>query len=91
MSTNPAQSDAPLDDEAGTPAVRARARRRSKQRRRAANVAGLLVGLLLTGVLYSLFAPANAAEDEGSVSHVQRFSDSRHARADEPRIESRAR
>jgi ubiquinol-cytochrome c reductase cytochrome c subunit len=45
------------------PAVAARARRRSKQRRRLGNVAGLLAGLILTGVLYSAFAPANAADD----------------------------
>jgi ubiquinol-cytochrome c reductase cytochrome c subunit len=63
--SNP-QSDAPLDDAGpgtGSPAVRARARRRSKQRRRLANVAGLLAALVLTGALYSVFAPAQAAED----------------------------
>jgi ubiquinol-cytochrome c reductase cytochrome c subunit len=63
VSTSTVPSDAPLDDDAVTPAARARSRRRSKQRRRLANVAGLLVGLLLTGVLYSLFSPAQAAED----------------------------
>jgi ubiquinol-cytochrome c reductase cytochrome c subunit len=47
------------------PAAAARARRRSKQRRRVGNAAGLMAGLVLTGVLYSAFAPANAA-DEGS-------------------------
>jgi ubiquinol-cytochrome c reductase cytochrome c subunit len=46
----------------GGPAAAARARRRSKQRRRAGNAAGLLAGLILTGVLYSAFAPANAAD-----------------------------
>jgi ubiquinol-cytochrome c reductase cytochrome c subunit len=45
------------------PAAAARARRRSKQRRRFGNVAALLVGLFLTGALYSAFAPANAADD----------------------------
>jgi ubiquinol-cytochrome c reductase cytochrome c subunit len=64
VSTPTVKSDAPHDDDAGTPAGRARARRRTKQRRRIANVAGLLVGLILTGVLYSLFAPAYAAEDD---------------------------
>jgi ubiquinol-cytochrome c reductase cytochrome c subunit len=63
VSTPIVKADALLDDDAGTPEGRARARRRSKQRRRLANVAGLLVGLILTGVLYSVFAPANAAED----------------------------
>jgi ubiquinol-cytochrome c reductase cytochrome c subunit len=66
--TNP-HSDAPLDTDdagtAGTPAVRARVRRRSRQRRRLANVAGLMVALILTGAMYSVFAPAQAA-DEGS-------------------------
>jgi ubiquinol-cytochrome c reductase cytochrome c subunit len=47
----------------GEPARRARVRRRSKHRRRLANVAGLMVGLVLTGALYSVFAPAHAAED----------------------------
>jgi ubiquinol-cytochrome c reductase cytochrome c subunit len=66
--TNP-QSDAPLD-EAG-PASRARARRRSKQRRRLGNVAGLMVGLVLTGVMYSVFAPAQAADDGSSESAAE--------------------
>jgi ubiquinol-cytochrome c reductase cytochrome c subunit len=66
--TNP-QSDVPLDG-AG-PASRARARRRSKQRRRLGNVAGLLVGLILTGVLYSVFAPAHAADDGTSESAAE--------------------
>ena len=47
----------------GTPASAARVRRRSKQRRRLANVAGLLAALVLTGVGYSAVAPANAADD----------------------------
>ena len=47
----------------GAPARRARARRRSKHRRRLANVAGLMTGLVLTGALYSVFAPAPAADD----------------------------
>jgi ubiquinol-cytochrome c reductase cytochrome c subunit len=63
--TNP-QSE-PVHNEAGSadgdPARRARARRRSKHRRRLANVAGLVTGLILTGALYSVFAPAQAAED----------------------------
>jgi ubiquinol-cytochrome c reductase cytochrome c subunit len=46
------------------PAAAARARRRSKQRRRLGNAAGLLAGLVLTGVLYSAFAPANAADGD---------------------------
>jgi ubiquinol-cytochrome c reductase cytochrome c subunit len=49
---------------AGTPAAAARDRRRSKQRRRLANVAGLMAALVLTGVGYSAVAPgANAADD----------------------------
>jgi ubiquinol-cytochrome c reductase cytochrome c subunit len=64
--TNP-QSDASPGDAAeaapGRPAVRARARRRSKQRRRLANVAGLMSALVLTGTLYAVFAPAQAADD----------------------------
>src|SRR5215207_8384165 len=47
----------------GAPARRARARRRSKHRRRLANVAGLMTALVLTGALYSVFAPAQAADD----------------------------
>jgi ubiquinol-cytochrome c reductase cytochrome c subunit len=65
--TNP-QSDARLD---AAPAARARARRRSKQRRRLANVAGLLTGLILTGALYSVFAPAQAADDGASESAAE--------------------
>jgi ubiquinol-cytochrome c reductase cytochrome c subunit len=60
--TNP-QSEVPLCD--GNPAALARARRRSKHRRRLANVAGLMTALVLTGALYSVFAPAQAAEDTG--------------------------
>jgi ubiquinol-cytochrome c reductase cytochrome c subunit len=63
--TNP-QSEAAPDEggtTAGDPARRARARRRSKSRRRVANVAGLMVALVLTGALYSVFAPAQAADD----------------------------
>jgi ubiquinol-cytochrome c reductase cytochrome c subunit len=61
--TNP-QSDAvsPDVDTATTgPVARARARRRSKHRRRVANVAGLMASLVLTGALYSVFSPAQAA------------------------------
>jgi ubiquinol-cytochrome c reductase cytochrome c subunit len=54
-----ADGDAVTED----PARRARARRRSKQRRRLANVAGLMTALVLTGALYSVFAPAQAADD----------------------------
>lgn len=45
------------------PADRARVRRRSKQRRRLANVAGLMSALILTGALYSVFSPAQAADE----------------------------
>ena len=68
MSTTNPQSDARLD---AAPAARARARRRSKQRRRLANVAGLLTGLILTGALYSVFAPAQAADDGASESAAE--------------------
>jgi ubiquinol-cytochrome c reductase cytochrome c subunit len=68
--TNPqsdAMSDAKVSDAKGPdsvgPAARARARRRSKARRRLANVAGLLAALILTGAMYSVFAPAQAADD----------------------------
>ncbi|MGR6963565.1 cytochrome bc1 complex diheme cytochrome c subunit [Geodermatophilus sp. URMC 61] len=74
-SLNP-QSDAPSDDTTpcgrrrwsrrpaiGSPAAAARARRRSKQRRRVANVAGLMAALVLTGTLYSALAPAQATEE----------------------------
>ncbi|TFV65259.1 UNVERIFIED_ORG: c-type cytochrome [Bacillus sp. AZ43] len=49
--------------DAGKPAARARARRRSKHRRRLANVAGLMTALVLTGALYSVFSPAQAADE----------------------------
>ncbi|MGY1624098.1 c-type cytochrome [Geodermatophilus sp. SYSU D00965] len=78
-STNP-QSDAQPDAEAprsrarwsrrpadGTPAAAARARRRSKHRRRVVNVAGLMAALVLTGALYSALSPAYAS-DEGTAS-----------------------
>jgi ubiquinol-cytochrome c reductase cytochrome c subunit len=72
--TNP-HSDAPLDDASGEasglPAVRARARRRSRQRRRLANVAGLLAALILSGAMYSVFAPAQAADDSTSESAAE--------------------
>jgi ubiquinol-cytochrome c reductase cytochrome c subunit len=63
--TNPHSEAPPADGDAvtGNPARRARARRRSKQRRRLANVAGLMTALVLTGALYSVFAPAQAADD----------------------------
>jgi ubiquinol-cytochrome c reductase cytochrome c subunit len=68
--TNP-QSEAVLTESGsadGNPARRARARRRSKHRRRLANVAGLMTALVLTGALYSVFAPAQAADDTGESS-----------------------
>jgi ubiquinol-cytochrome c reductase cytochrome c subunit len=65
--TNPqsdAMSDAKSSDAQGPgPAARVRARRRSKARRRLANVGGLLAALILTGAMYSVFAPAQAADD----------------------------
>ncbi|SDY41349.1 ubiquinol-cytochrome c reductase cytochrome c subunit [Modestobacter sp. DSM 44400] len=74
MSTTNPESVAPLEGGRsglrlrrrpdGAPASAARARRRSKQRRRVANVAGLMAALVLTGVGYSAVAPgANAADD----------------------------
>ncbi|NYJ07637.1 cytochrome bc1 complex diheme cytochrome c subunit [Petropleomorpha daqingensis] len=75
------QSESSLDDDApargrlfrrravsGTPGDRARARKRSKARRRLANVAGLMAALVLTGAVYSTFAPANAADDTATAS-----------------------
>jgi ubiquinol-cytochrome c reductase cytochrome c subunit len=50
------------------PADRARSRRRSKTRRRLANVAGLMAALVLTGAVDSTFAPANAADDTATAS-----------------------
>ncbi|MDK3255910.1 cytochrome bc1 complex diheme cytochrome c subunit [Blastococcus capsensis] len=70
MSTTNPQSDTPLAD-AGTPVDRARARRRSKHRRRLANVAGLMASLVLTGALYSVFAPAQAADETTSESAAE--------------------
>jgi ubiquinol-cytochrome c reductase cytochrome c subunit len=72
--TNPS-SEAPLEGgrrrlslrrrpDAGSPASAARARRRSKQRRRIANVAGLMAALVLTGVGYSALAPGASAADD---------------------------
>src|SRR3954454_22959037 len=55
----------------GHPAGRARARRRSKSRRRLANVAGLMTALVLTGALYSVFAPAQAADDNTDQSAAE--------------------
>ena len=85
MSTPHPQSDSSADVRPGLlrrlrtsrptdgPAAAARARRRSKQRRRVGNAAGLMAGLVLTGVLYSAFAPANAADEgqEGSSSAIE--------------------
>jgi ubiquinol-cytochrome c reductase cytochrome c subunit len=61
MSAENGLSETGSDD--GNPARRARARRRSRHRRRLANVAGLMTALVLTGALYSVFAPAQAADD----------------------------
>jgi ubiquinol-cytochrome c reductase cytochrome c subunit len=72
--TNPS-SEAPIEGgrrrlslrhrpDAGSPASAARARRRSKQRRRIANVAGLMAALVLTGVGYSALAPGASAADD---------------------------
>ncbi|MGY1609651.1 MULTISPECIES: cytochrome bc1 complex diheme cytochrome c subunit [unclassified Geodermatophilus] len=55
----------------GTPAAAARARRRSKQKRRLANVATLMAGLVLTGALYSTLAPGASAAPEGSESSAE--------------------
>jgi ubiquinol-cytochrome c reductase cytochrome c subunit len=79
VSTPNAPSDAPIDEHPGTsvrarrraaadtPAVAARARLRSKRRRRLTNVAGLVVGLGLMGALYTTVVPgAQAASDSGS-------------------------
>src|SRR5687767_12210974 len=61
MSAENGLSETGSDD--GNPARRARARRRSRHRRRLANVAGLMTALVLTGAMYSVFAPAQAADD----------------------------
>ncbi len=69
MSTsNPQSGDASPAVETATssPVARARARRRSKHRRRVANVAGLMASLVLTGALYSVFSPAQAAPADGA-------------------------
>ena len=71
---NPHHSDMPLDNATGAsvqPAARARARRRSKQRRRLGNVAGLMAALVLSGAMYSVFAPAQAAEDGSTESAAE--------------------
>jgi ubiquinol-cytochrome c reductase cytochrome c subunit len=74
VSTTNASSEAPLEGgrrgpllrrpAAGSPAAAALARKRSKLRRRLANVAGLLAALLLTGVGYSALAPGASAADD---------------------------
>jgi ubiquinol-cytochrome c reductase cytochrome c subunit len=51
------------DRPAPSPAAAARARRRSKRNRRVKNLTGLVLALVLTGAVYSLFQPASAAED----------------------------
>ena len=73
MTTN-LQSEATPDEggsPTGDPARRARVRRRSKHRRRLANVAGLMTALVLTGALYSVFAPAQAADGSEDSAAVQ--------------------
>jgi ubiquinol-cytochrome c reductase cytochrome c subunit len=66
VSTTNAPSDARPD---AVPATsRDRARRLSKARRRLTNVAGLMVGLVLVGTLYSAFTPAQAATDASTDS-----------------------
>jgi len=74
VSTTNADSAAPVESGrrgllrrrpvAGTPAAAARDRRRSKQGRRLANVAGLMAALVLTGVGYSALAPGASAADD---------------------------
>ena len=75
MSIPHPHSEAPLDDASvaasGNPSARARARRRSKQRRRLGNVAGLMAGLVLSGAMYSVFAPAQAADEGPSESAAE--------------------
>ena len=76
MSTPNASPEAPLEGvrrglrrrrpTPGTPAAAARDRRRSKQRRRLANVAGLMAALVLTGVGYSALAPGASAADDST-------------------------
>jgi ubiquinol-cytochrome c reductase cytochrome c subunit len=75
VSTPNASSAAPVEGRrrgfrlrpaAGTPAAAARDRRRSKQRRRLANVAGLMAALVLTGVGYSALAPGASAADDST-------------------------
>jgi ubiquinol-cytochrome c reductase cytochrome c subunit len=77
VTTNP-QSEA-TPDEGGSrsddPARRARVRRRSKHRRRLANVAGLMTALVLTGALYSVFAPAQAADGSEDSAAVEAGQD----------------
>ena len=74
MSTTNPQSEAMLTDPGpagGAPTARARARSRTKRRRRLANVAGLMAGLVLTGALYSVVAPAQAADEGPSESAAE--------------------
>ncbi len=73
MSTPQPQSDAPLAEgrPVAGPVARARARRRSKHRRRIANIAGLMVALVLTGAAYSMFSPAQAAGSGSSESAAE--------------------
>ena len=82
MSTTKPQSDTQRDESTrrsrwsrrpaeGTPAAAAHARRRSKQRRRLANVAGLMAGLVLTGAMYSALAPGASAAPAASESTAE--------------------
>jgi ubiquinol-cytochrome c reductase cytochrome c subunit len=66
VSTPTAPSDA-RSDEIPAPSP-ASARRRSKLRRRLTNVAGLMVGLVLAGTVYTAFSPAEAATDASTDS-----------------------
>src|ERR1700712_4159667 len=65
------EDDMPHDGTATGTSVevsRARTRRRSKFRRRMTSGAGLMVGLVLAGTLYSAFTPAQAATDASTDS-----------------------
>ena len=69
MSTRNAMSPkSPAAEEAPDGPSRATARRRSKLGRRLRSGAGLMVGLILAGTLYSAFSPAQAATDASTDS-----------------------
>ncbi len=72
MSPQNPQSEAMHDGGEGrAPVLRARARRRSKHRRRIANVAALMASLVLTGALYSVLSPAQAAPADSTESAAE--------------------